>query len=318
MTTQPTDAERTVQCSSCGAAVGLPVAVRATTCSFCGSALVDAAADASEPVGRVVPFRLTGAQASERLRQFLSARWFAPESLRRRTRPDELRGVLVPFWVFDAVARTSFAASVGVYWYRTETYTVTVNGRRRTRSRRVRETEWFPLEGSHLGQWFDQLVSASRGLSEAEANALEPFDLGEALPYSPALVAGLTAERPTLSLAEAERTAATEIAALEQRAVAANHLPGNTHRGLQTSTESQLQPPGLVLLPVWIAVVKGPTGPLRLLVNGQSGEVVAGRIPTSGFKVGLAIAAILLVLGGVLLVVLGSGALLAAIGAAVR
>ena len=318
MTPQPTDAMRSVQCSSCGAAVGLPASVRATTCSFCGSALVDAAADASEPVDRIVPFRVTGDQASARLREFLSARWFAPESLRRNTRPDELRGVLVPFWVFDAVARTSFAASVGVHWWRTETYTVQVNGKTETRTRRVQETEWFPLEGSHLGQWFDQLVSASRGLSEAEANALEPFDLGEALAYSPPLVAGLTAERATLSLADAERTAATEIAALEERAVAAKHLPGDTHRGLQTSTESQLQPPDLVLLPVWIAVVKGPAGQLRLLVNGQSGEVVAGKIPTSWVKVGLVITVILLGLGMVLLVVLGGGALLAAIGGVAR
>ena len=54
--------------------------------------------------------------------------------------------------------RASFSADVGIHWQRTETYTVTVNGKTETRTRTVTETEWFPLSGSHVGQWFDQLV----------------------------------------------------------------------------------------------------------------------------------------------------------------
>ncbi|MEQ1502529.1 MAG: hypothetical protein ABMB14_09865 [Myxococcota bacterium] len=318
MTIAPSPEVRSVRCSQCGAAVDLPVTLRSTACSFCGSALVDAEADAAEPVDKVVPFRLARDPAAAQLKAYLAARWFAPESVRRNTRPDELRDVLVPFWAFDAIARTSFSARVGIHWYRTETYTVTVNGKTETRTRQVQETEWFPLEGSHVGQWFDQLVSASRGLNEAEANALEPFDLGEALPYAPTLVAGLTAERPTVPHAEAETTAAREIAALEQRTIASHHLPGDTHGDVRSSTESRLEPPKLVLLPVWIAVVKGPSGPIRLLVNGQSGEVVSGKIPTSWVKVAIVVGVVLAVLGLIALVVLGGGAVTALIGAAAR
>src|SRR5690606_27362925 len=156
---------------------------------------------------RVVPFVVPRERAAALLRGYLQGHWFAPEAVRKAAKPSELDDVLVPFWVFDAVARTTFSARVGLYWYRTETYTVWQNGKARTRTRRVRETEWFPLDGSHVRQWFDHLVSASKGLPEGEANQLEPFDLGASLPYAPALVAGVAAERPTV-----DRAAAAEVA----------------------------------------------------------------------------------------------------------
>ncbi len=291
------------RCSACGAAVELPETVRATTCAFCDSALVDDEAQATEPVDAVVPFRVDRARAAQLLRGFLQGRWLAPEAIRRAAAPDELNDVLVPFHVFDAVARTSFSGSIGIYWYRTETYTTTVNGKRVTRTRRVRETEWFPLSGSHVRQWFDHLVSASRGLPEAYANALEPFDLGEALPYVPSLLAGRVAERSTVARAEAARIAREELARLEQAVIGRSHLPGDTHRNLETRTLAELDEPRLVLLPVWIAVLSTAKGPVRLMVNGQTGEVVSDRMPVSWEKVAALVALFLLVVGAIALAV---------------
>jgi hypothetical protein len=287
------------RCSACGASVDVPATVRSATCSFCGSALVDEEADRLEPVDRVVPFRVSRDNAGQRLRAFLAGRWFAPEAIRRASKPDELREVLVPFWAFDAVARTRFSARVGVVWYRTETYTVTVKGKTEVRTRQVREVEWFGLDGSHVRQWYDHLVSASRGLLEVEANALEPFDLGESLPYAQALVAGVAAERSTVSRAEAARVATQELANLGHALVAREHLPGDEHRDLETVTTSSLDPPRLVLLPVWVASVRTAAGAVRLLVNGQTGEVASSRIPTSWAKV----AAVVLLIAAIGLVV---------------
>lgn len=270
------------------------------TCAFCDSALVDDEAQQAAPVDRVVPFTVPRERAAALLRGFLAGQWFAPESVRRAADPSALDDVLVPFWVYDAVARTTFSARVGIHWYRTETYTVTVNGKTETRTRQVQETEWFPLEGSHVRQWFDHLVSASRGLPEAEANALEPFDLGASLPYAPALVSGVAAEQPTIERDEAARVARQELADLEHKVIASTHLPGDRSSDLRTQTASELEPPRLVLLPVWIAAVQGPTGPLRLLVNGQTGEVV-GRVPRSWWKIGGVAAAVLLVVLSVVL-----------------
>ncbi len=282
------------RCQQCGATVELPDDVFSTSCAFCDSPLVDVEED-QEPVDRVAPFDVPRDRAGSLLKGYLQDSWMAPESVRKAARPDELRPVLVPFYAYDAVARTNFSAKVGIYWYRTETYTTTVNGKTVVRTRQVKETDWHSFRGSHARKWFDHLVSASKGLPEAEANELEPFDLGRALPFSPALTAGLEAEYPTIHHDQAKRTAASELADLEKEAIASGHLPGDTHRSLESNTNVNIDVIRLVLLPVWIAAFPGPDGPIRLLVNGQTGEVV-GSVPRSYWKIGCIVFVVLTLL----------------------
>ena len=287
------------QCPQCGAAVEASDSTLATSCAFCDSPLVVSEQE-REPVDQVVPFDVPRERAAQLLRGFVQGHWFVPPALRKVTRPDSLDGVMVPFYAFDADARSRFSCRVGLYWYRTETYTVWVDGKPQTRTRQVRETEWFPFEGSHARTWRDHLVSASTGLPEVEANQLEPFDLGRAKPFDPSLVAGWVAEVPTIDHGEAEAVARTELAQREKQAISAAHLPGDTSTGLQSQTSVDLQGVRLVLLPVWIAALDGGSGPIRLLVNGQTGEVV-GTLPRDWTQLGLAVFAGLVLLVGVAL-----------------
>lgn len=293
------------QCSQCGATVELADDVLSSTCAFCDSALVDVSAE-REPVERIVPFEVPRDRAARLLRSYLSRSWLAPEKLRRATRAEELHQIFVPFYAYDALARTSWSASVGIDWYRTETYTTYQNGKVVTRTRQVRETEWFPLSGNHVRRWFDHLVSASRGIQEAEANQLEPFDLGRALAFSPALTAGVVAEHPTVPHDEARAIAAQELNELQGEVIGASHLPGDRHRKLQCTSEVHVEDVKLTLLPVWTAVYQGPKGVVRLLVNGQTGEVV-GAVPRSGWKIGCLVVGLLGLVGAVVLVMIFMG-----------
>jgi hypothetical protein len=54
-----------------------------------------------------------------------------------------------------------------------------------------------------------------------------------------------------------------------------------------------------------------------MLVNGQTGEVVSGPIPTSWLKVGLLVVLILIVIGLAVVAVLGLGTAVAAVSAMV-
>ena len=284
------------RCPQCGATVEAEDHVLATACAFCESPLVDAAEDA-EPVDRVVSFRLDRPKAAARLQDHIQSRWFVHPDLKRATRPQELRPVLVPHYAWDAVARTEYRCDVGIYWYRTESYTTWRNGKRVRRTRRVRETEWFPFSGHHGRTWYDHLTCASRGIPAAEAAALEPWDLGRALPWAPSLAAGVEAEHPTVDHPTALATARQSLADLEARVIGAEHLPGDTHRRLKSETAVEIDDVDLVLLPIWIAVYQAK-GPVRLLVNGQTGEV-AGKVPRSAppLKVILAALGVLLLLG---------------------
>ena len=278
----------TRRCSSCSAVVELPENIFSVRCSFCDSPLVDEDLVSHAPPDEVVPFEVNGQQAAGQLKAFLHGHWFAPEGVRRATRREELKDVLVPFYAYDALVRTVFECRIGVHWYRTETYTTMSNGKPVTRTRMVKETEWFGLSGSHARRWFDHLVSASRGLPEAESNALEPFDLGRAVPYAPALAAGVTAECPTVATGDASQIAVEELNQLERETIRATHLPGHTYQGLETKSEPQVDRMRTVMLPVWVAVFRFKKGTFRLLVNGQTGEVV-GDVPRDATKVGCAV-----------------------------
>ncbi len=279
-------------CPNCGAAVTFADGVIADLCVFCESALVAGSAE-TQHADRVAPFLISKNAAGERLGAHLAGQWLAPGHVRETKAPQKLKGVLVPFWVHDAVARSEWHANIGIYWYRTETYYVTVtrNGKttREKRTRRVRETEWFPTGGTHAATYANHLVSGSKGLPEAEANALEPFDLGGARPFAPELLAGWVAESPTIPRYEAIEVAKTELRSVESAAVR-RFIPGDTARGFEVSSAIDVDPGDLVLLPVWVATYRWEGEVHRMLVNGQTGEVV-GDVPKAWFKIALIIVA---------------------------
>jgi len=290
------------RCPQCGAQVELPPERIADACAFCATPLVDGAIR-SDTIDRVAPFDIRLDVAANRLSEFMQDKWFLPTALKTAGRPDSLHGVLIPFWCYDATARSDWTAEQGIHWTRIETYTTVVDGKTVTRTRTVTETEWFDSSGSHVATYVDHLVSGSRGLSEDEANELEPFDLGRALPYAPELLAGWVAEAPTVPRGEAGSVAEEELADTENEAIA-GFLPGDRHRSVQNSTSLQVTDLKLVMLPVWIGTWRYKDEPLRLLVNAQTGEVV-GALPTDWIKVTAAVLAALAVTA-----VVGGGALL--------
>jgi hypothetical protein len=282
---------RVFSCPQCAAEVEISADKLSELCAFCETPLVLDSDQDRAPVDLVAPFDLTQRVAAERLRQHLAGHWMAPEAVRNAADPDELRGVLVPFWVQDATARSEYTADVGLWWYETQTYTVTVNGKTQVRTRRVRHTEWHSCAGSHVHEYQDHLVSGSSGLPEAEANELEPFDLGKAVPFNVSYLAGQVAERPSIDHDEARRTATEELAQLENRAIK-GFLPGDEVRGVRNQTQIEVQRVRLALLPVWISAYTWKGKTFRLLVNGQSGEVI-GDVPRSWVKVGGIVAVVL-------------------------
>lgn len=284
----------TVQhCTGCGARVVFEGPALSGSCSYCDSPMIDEER-ALPSFDAVAPFRVPQRGAMERLRTYLDNRRWAPATLRTaRLHARGLRGVLVPFWVYEGVVRSEWRAKVGLHWYRTETYT-DKEGNRQTRE--VRETEWFPLRGSAARQVEDHVVSASVGLPEQEAVALAPFDLGWSTTYDPRLLSGFEAELPTIAESDAVRTAVEELREAEAARILRELLPGDVNRVDAIDSRIEVASRRLVLLPVWVATHRQGDVVLRLLVNGQTGKVV-GRVPVSKAKVAAAVLVVLVVVG---------------------
>lgn len=283
---------RVRQCTQCGATIEMDVRALSAQCAYCDAPLVDEQR-ATTRLDAVAPFRVTREIAVAKLHEYLRARPWAPRAVKTLAIGGRsLRGVLVPHWVLDGVVRSSYDAAVGVHWHETESYRDS-KGNRRTRL--VRRTEWFQLAGTAARQVESHVVSASMGLPEAESNALEPFDLGWALPVDSRLLSGFEAELPSIARDRALITASEELRTTESRRIQDTLLPGDVNRVEHISSQVEIARCRAVLLPVWIATFTHRNVTRRLLVNGQTGRC-AGDVPVSATKVTVAVVLGLLVL----------------------
>jgi transposase-like protein len=273
-TADPT--QKHFRCSNCGSEMTADADQRSYVCPFCDSTYVaefDPEATQRQRPEFVIGFAVTREQAQEMFRQWIrNNSWFRPGDLVTQAVADKQKGVYLPFWSFSMLAQSSWSATIGEYWYRTETYTTTENGKTVTKTRQVQETEWWPLSGRHHHYYSGYLVSGSRGLPQGQALRIHPFNLPALKRYEPYFLAGWLCEEYSIQRDEALEMSRQEFFRREQQSVAA-FLPGNTSRGLQVDTQFSRISSDLCLLPVYILSYRYRNKLYRFLVNGQTGKV---------------------------------------------
>ena len=294
----PAAEERRFQCKNCGAEVAIDPDQRSYTCAFCDSTYVVELPQESnrrQPPEFVIPFGVTLDEAHGKFQQWIKAGGlFRPGDLQNVKIAKKLRGVYLPFWAFSMLAQSRWSASIGEHWYRTETYTTRQNGKTVTKTRTVTETEWWPLDGRHHRYYSGFLVSGSRGLNQRDAERIKPFRLEALRRYRPDFLAGWLSEKYSLQSDEALTVCKREFRRREESNIAAN-MPGDTHRGLAVETQFSRVNSDLILLPIFLLSYRHKGKLFRFMVNGQTGRV-AGDRPLSGWKIGVAVVAGLLLL----------------------
>jgi hypothetical protein len=281
-----------LSCESCGAKLVVEATRRTARCPYCDSpSVIDrpATPDRPDPVF-AIGFSIDGTSARHNLRSYLKGHRWAPPALRLAT-AERVEGLYLPAYLYSAVADSRYRALIG------ENYTEMEYDARKKTTRRVTKTEHRELAGRHRCYVEDLFVTASEGIPNVELEGIEPFDLGGLRRYAPDVVSGWISEEPSLS-----RDASLEAAREESRNRVQGRLrgfmPGDSHSRLQSATELTDEAMDLVLLPVWVCAVRWRTDqpPIRLLVNGQTGEV-SGEVPVSWAKIAAAVGAALGLLG---------------------
>lgn len=293
----PVVQQKRFRCKNCSAEITVDPSERSFTCPFCDSTYVvelPAGESDRERPEFVVGFAVTQQDAIEKFQTWLRQNgWFRPGDLRQAQIHDKMRGVYLPFWSFSMLAESRWSAQIGEYWYRTEAYTVVENGKTVTRTRQVRETEWWPLSGLHHNYYSGYLVSGSKGLPQAWAERLEPFRLEALKRYQPYFLAGWLSEESSVDKDAAADVCKQEFYHWEQRNVA-EFMPGDTQSGLAVETEFSHVNSDLILLPVYLLTYKYRDKLYRFLVNGQTGKL-CGDKPLSIIRI-VALVAIVVVI----------------------
>ncbi|MBZ0173461.1 MAG: hypothetical protein K8E66_13845, partial [Phycisphaerales bacterium] len=240
----------------------------------------------------LVPIDIGRGDVERAFHKWIRGLWFRPNAI-KKLRRFEAVGVYAPFWTYDCRVHSDWSADAGYYYWVTQTYWTTVNGKRTMRTRRVRKIRWVPKWGSRADAYDDVLVSASLGRPHDLTNKLGAFDLSALVPYRPEYLAGWRAEEYQVDLATGWDQC-QRIVEAEQERRCAGDIPGDTHRRLQVANTISDTRWKHILLPIWSLQYRFQGETYTVLIHGQTGKVV-GHAPLSWVKITLAALGVLAV-----------------------
>ena len=169
----------------------------------------------------------------------------------------------------------------------------------------MRKTRWWPVSGRVADDFDDVLVLASRSLPAGYAEALEPWDLKDLVPYRDEYLSGFVAESYQIRLPEGFEIA-KGIMDGHIRATVARDIGGDHQRIHALDTRYFDVTFKHALLPVWISAYRFHDRTFRFLVNARTGEV-QGERPYSWVKITLAVLAAIIVVLIIMLIVRQQG-----------
>ncbi|MDX1953059.1 MAG: zinc ribbon domain-containing protein [Verrucomicrobiota bacterium] len=274
--------KRSVKCQSCQAISVVDPERVAQRCEFCGSAQIIPYDQIKAPVSpeSLLPLKVPETVVREDLRRWYGSRWFAPSRLKTDAATDQIKGIYLPYWTFDAQAQAHWSADSGYYYYTSETYR---DAQGNTRTRRVRHVRWQASSGS-LNHFFDdELVPATKGVDMTLLRKVEPFPTKELVPFSAGFIAGWVVEQYQIDLVGAAQHARQQMEST-LHGLCAKQVPGDTYRNLSVRSQFGQQTFKHILLPVWLVsyVYGGRT--FQVIVNGYTGTI-AGKHPLSPWKI---------------------------------
>ncbi len=253
----------TYVCENCGGEVVGDDTLASTSCPYCDSPIVRASQfSGSLRPDFIIPFKLDKKEAKAKLSRFVSGKKLVPKVFKDQKHIDEIKGVYVPFWVFDA----------DVYGE------VTYNATREQNNGAQIEVGHFDVFRSGNMSFRNIPIDASTKMEDDLMDSIEPFNTNEAVPFTPAYLAGYMADKYDVSPQEGFVRADERIKKSVEEAMR------NTVKGFNTATPvasniSMMQGQAkYALYPVWILNTTWQGKHYRFAMNGQTGKFV-GDLP---------------------------------------
>lgn len=254
-------------CGSCGGEIVCGETTAATSCPFCGSPVVISGrlSGALKP-DCVIPFKLDKNAAAAALKAHYRGKTLLPRVFKTQNRIDEIKGVYVPFWLFDAEADTRLRCRAT----RVRTW--------QTSDRVYTETSFYSVirEGSLA---FERVpVDGSKKMADELMESLEPFDFSEAVDFKTAYLSGYFADKYDVSGEQSVARANERIRKSAESAFLSTVGGYTTVRPEYVSVKLRGGKERYALYPVWLLNTTWRGNKYTFAVNGQTGRT-AGDLP---------------------------------------
>lgn len=272
-------------CPSCGAELICDASTAATSCPYCGNPTVVPGqfAGALKP-DFVIPFKLNKDDAVNALKEHYKGKPLLPKAFTKENHINEIKGVYVPFWLFDGEAEGGARYETT----RTRVY--------RLGDEEITETRHYDVYRAGRVRFEKIPVDASSKMPDEHMDSIEPYDYSELVPFSTAYLPGFLADKYDVSVDDSRKRA--DLRCENSLDAALRGTVQGYDSCVRVSDSSRLRRGKVhyALMPVWMLNTKWHGKDYLFAMNGQTGKMV-GDLPMSWGRFGGMFAAISVPLG---------------------
>lgn len=281
------------QCENCGARVVTDKETTATSCVYCGStAIMKNRLQGEFKPEKIIPFAKEKDAAIGEFYNFSKKKWFAPKEFCDIKNIEEVKGVYIPFWLYDCDTKGDVTASAKkVKSWSSGNY-------------RYTKTDYYELYRSGSMK-FDRIpVDGSTKFDDKIMDSIEPYDYENLVEFSPSYMSGFLAEKYDVN----------EEASYDRAMTRARNSTIEQFTGTMMGYSSVIvkrdninvnkTDSAYVLLPVWLLNIKYKDKDYKFAMNGQTGKMV-GNVPMSIGKLLLKSGGLFVALSGILTLIFG-------------
>ena len=286
---------RSFVCNSCGGEIVGDENTAATRCPFCDNPVVMSGQFKGElRPDLVVPFQLDKEQAKAALKKHFGKKPLLPRLFTAQNRIESIQGIYVPFWLFDTDAEASIRyKATRIHTWSDSNYIYT------------RTSYYSLLRAGRIG--FDNVpVDGSSKMSDELMESIEPYDLGKAVDFQTAYLAGYLADKYDVTADDSKPRANDRIRTSTEQAFAATTAGYATAIAVNTDIRLNGGRVRYALLPVWILTTRWKDKAFTFAMNGQTGKLV-GNLPIDWKRFWMYVLSIGMSIGAVLSLIMCLG-----------
>ena len=262
-----TDGMNVYTCQSCGGEIIADETTGATNCPYCGNPVIMTAKfkGALRP-DLVIPFKLDKKAAKEAYYKHIKGRRLLPKTFRKENHIDEIKGVYVPFWLFDADVNADVrykATKVRTWSDHDYDYT---------------ETSYYSVERNGDMAFASVPVDGSEKMPDDLMESIEPFDMSKAVDFQIAYLSGYLADKYDVTAEESIERANARVKQSTEEAFAATVQGYKTVTAENSSVQFNNGKAKYALYPVWLLNTTWNGNKYTFAMNGQTGKFV-GDLP---------------------------------------
>lgn len=254
-------------CQSCGGEIVAEMTTAATSCPYCGNPVVLTGRLCGDlKPDYVLPFQLDREAAKAALKKHIGGKKLVPKLFRSDHHLDEIKGVYVPFWLFDADADANIRYNA-------------------TRVRTWSDSRYNYTETSHFALLragkigFDHVpVDGSSKMADDLMESIEPFDFKKAVDFQTAYLSGYLADRYDVTAEQSVARANERVKLSTEQAFAETAVGYTTVLPQSSNIRLSNGKAQYALYPVWLLQTSWQGQNYLFAMNGQTGKLV-GNLP---------------------------------------